>query len=129
MLYSISIWVLCSLGQQLSKVLKLAPLQPSSFWLLLPVGLYRNVRIIDFESFSRNNKSEEVKLNIYPLSDCQALRRRGRYCVVQHAYTLLCCMRHYDLIHGLDFNSGHDAQESISKSGAKWNQNRKCRLK
>ena len=73
MLYSISIWVLCSLGQQLSKVLKLAPLQPSSFWLLLPVGLYRNVRIIDFESFSRNNKSEEVKLNIYPLSDCQAL--------------------------------------------------------
>ena len=31
-------------------------------------------------------------------------------------------MRHYDLIHGLDFNSGHDAQESISKSGAKQNQ-------
>ena len=30
MLYSISIWVLCSLSQQLSKVLKLAPLQPSS---------------------------------------------------------------------------------------------------
>ena len=35
-LYSISIWVLCSLSQHLFKVLKLAPLQPSSFWLLLP---------------------------------------------------------------------------------------------
>ena len=35
-LYLISIWVLCSLGQHLFKVLKPAPLQPSSFWLLLP---------------------------------------------------------------------------------------------
>ena len=30
-LYLISIWVLCSLSQHLFKVLKLAPLQPSSF--------------------------------------------------------------------------------------------------
>ena len=37
------------------------------------VGLYRNVRVILLRSFSRNNKSKEVKLNIYPLSDCQAL--------------------------------------------------------
>ena len=36
-LYSTSIWVLCSLSQQLSKALKLAVLQPSSFWLILPV--------------------------------------------------------------------------------------------
>ena len=27
----------------------------------------------DLENLTRNNKSEEVKLNIYPLSDCQAL--------------------------------------------------------
>ena len=36
-LYSISIWVLCSLSQPLSKALKPALLQPSSFWLILPV--------------------------------------------------------------------------------------------
>ena len=36
MLYSILIWVLCSLGQHLFNVLKPAPLQPSSFWLILP---------------------------------------------------------------------------------------------
>ena len=61
-------------------------------------------------------------MKAHPLSDCQALRRRDRYCMVQCTYTLLWCMRHYDLIHGLDFNSGHNAWESISKSGAKWNQ-------
>ena len=37
------------------------------------VGLYRNVRIIWLGSSSRNNKSKEVKLSIYPLSDCQGL--------------------------------------------------------
>ena len=58
----------------------------------------------------------------HPLSDCKALRRRGGYCMVQRAYTLLQCMRHYDLIHGPDFNSRHDVQESISKSSAKRNQ-------
>ena len=48
--------------------------------------------------------------------------------MVQHAYTLLQCMRHDDLIHGPDFNSGHDAWESISKSGAKWNQKESAAL-
>ena len=43
------------------------------FWLSSSVGLYRNVKIIWLGSFSSNNKSEEVKLNIYPLSDFQAL--------------------------------------------------------
>ena len=59
----------------------------------------------------------------HPLSDCQALRRRGGHCMVQCAYTLLQCMRHYDLIHGPNFNSRHNAWESISKSSTKWNQN------
>ena len=37
------------------------------------VGLYRNVKIFWLGSFSRKNKSKEVNLIIYPLSDCQAL--------------------------------------------------------
>ena len=37
-------------------------------------------------------------------------------------------MRHYDLIHGLDFNSRHNAWESISKYGTKWNQKRKVEV-
>ena len=48
--------------------------------------------------------------------------------MVQHAYTLLWCMRHCDLMHGPDFNSRHDAWESISKSSAKWNQNESAAL-
>ena len=36
MLYSISIWVLCSLGQQLFKALKPALLQPSSTLAYIP---------------------------------------------------------------------------------------------
>ena len=35
------------------------------------VGLYRNVRSLYLDLSVRNNK--EVNLNIYPLSDCQAL--------------------------------------------------------
>ena len=34
-LYNVLVWVTSSLGQHLSKVLKLAPLQPSRYWLYL----------------------------------------------------------------------------------------------